>query len=175
MDGNQFFMGTAFAELAALQDEDAVGIAHSGEAVGDDDGCASHSDTLQRALDQGFGLVVDGGSGLVEDQHGRIFEYGTGNRDPLALPTGEFLAAFADDGVVAFGKLHDEIMGFGDFGSFFDLLIGGIKGAVGDILAHRAVEEENILADKTNRAAQIRHLQVAQIMPIEGDDPAWTS
>lgn len=58
-------------------------------------------------------------------------------------------------------------MGFGDLGGFDDLLIGGVEGAVGDILTYGAVEEENILADETDGFAQVFKLDVAEVVPVE--------
>ena len=142
-------------KLTTLEDEDAVGVADGGEAVGDDDGGAANGDLFERALDEGFGLVVDRGGGFVEDEDGRVFEDGARNGDALTLSAGELLSALADDGVVALRQGHDEVVRFGDLGGFDDLLVGGIEGAVGDVLADGAVEEIDVLADKADGAAQV--------------------
>ncbi len=162
-------MFAVFFELSVFEDEDAVGVADGGEAVGDDDGGAPDDDLFEGALDEGFGLVIDGGGGFVEDQDGRVFEDSSCYRNALTLSAAEFLSTFADDGVVALWQSHDEVVGFGDLGGFDDLLVGGVEGAVGDILTHGSVEEENVLADKADSFAQVFDLDVAQIIAVETD------
>ena len=60
-------------------------------------------------------------------------------------------------------------MRFGDLGGLDDLLVGGVEGAVGDVLADGAVEEIDILADEADGAAQVFEAQIAQVMPVETD------
>ena len=71
--GDEVVVFALFLELTAFEDKDAVGVADGAEAVGDDDGGAPDDDLFERALDEGFGLVVDGGGGFVEDQDGWVF------------------------------------------------------------------------------------------------------
>ena len=78
---DQLIVAALLDQLTALEDEDAVGVADGGQAVGDDDGGAANGDLFERALDEGFGLVVDRGGGFVEDEDGRVFEDGPRNRD----------------------------------------------------------------------------------------------
>lgn len=151
--GHQLLVPPLFAEPAAVQHKDAVGAAYRGQPVGYDDGGAVDHDALQGTLDGRFCLVVYGGGCLIQDEHWRVFEYGAGNGDALALAAGEFLAAFADDGLVAVGQFHDEVVCFGDFGRGYNCFHAGIEGAVGDVFAHGAMKEEDVLADKTDGLA----------------------
>ena len=96
-------MRAGFAQLTALEDEDTIGVTDRGEAVGNDDCGAAYSDSFHRSLDGGLGLVIDRGGGLIEDQNGRVLVHGPSDGDPLPLAAGKFLAALADDGVVALG------------------------------------------------------------------------
>ena len=64
---DKFIVFAVFFELTVFEDENAVGVADGAEAVGDDDGGAPDDDLFERALNEGFGLVVDGGGGFVED------------------------------------------------------------------------------------------------------------
>jgi hypothetical protein len=50
-------------------------------------------------LDQLLGFVIDAGSGLVEEQDGRIFKNDTSDGDALFLSYGKFYPAFPDLGV----------------------------------------------------------------------------
>lgn len=89
----------------------------------------------------------------------------------MALTAGELLTAFADDGVVAAGESEDELVGFGGAGGGFDFFGGGVGFAIGDVLADGAVEEEDILADKADCAAQGGVAEIGEGEAVEGDLP----
>jgi hypothetical protein len=67
---------------------DAVGLAHGGQAVGDDDHRAALADGLHVVLDDAFRLVVERAGGFVEDQDARVADQGAGDGDALALAAG---------------------------------------------------------------------------------------
>ena len=72
--------------LAFAQDDDAVGAADGGQAVGDDDGSSALHQPFQGLLDQHFCLSIDRGSGLIQDQDRGVFKDGAGDRQALFLP-----------------------------------------------------------------------------------------
>ena len=59
-------------------------------------------------------LVVERAGRLVEDQDARIGDQRAGDGDALALAARQAAAALADDGVVAFGQLEDEVVRAGE-------------------------------------------------------------
>ena len=73
------------------------------EPVRDDDAGALDEQSLEGLLDLAFGLGIDAGGGLVEDEDGRVFQQCAGNGDALFLADAELDAAFADFGGEAFG------------------------------------------------------------------------
>lgn len=72
--------------------------------MGDDQASAAAQQGLQGGLDELLGDGVQVRGGLVQDEDAGVFEDGPGDRDPLFLPAGEPVAAFADEGVVAVGS-----------------------------------------------------------------------
>lgn len=62
------------------------------DAFDHDDGGAALGHPSQRPLDGGLGLVVDGRGGLDQQQDGRVAQDGPGDRDALALATGQLRA-----------------------------------------------------------------------------------
>ena len=75
-DGEKLLVCARLAELAAVQNVDAVRMADGGEAVGDDDRGAVDRNALERPLDGGLGFIVDRRRSFVEHQNRGIGEYG---------------------------------------------------------------------------------------------------
>ncbi len=74
---------------------------HAREAVGEDQRGAALHQAVERLLDHGLALRIDGGQRLVEDQDRRVAQERAGDGDALALAAGEPHAALADDRLVA--------------------------------------------------------------------------
>src|SRR6185312_5912157 len=151
---DQRVMGAVFDQAPTLQREDAVGGAYRGEPVRDDQHRAPLGDLLHVLLDDAFALVVECAGRLIEDQDARIGDERAGDGDALALPAGQGRSAFADDGVVALGKLQDEIMRTREAGRRDDALHRHRGIGERDIVAHRAVEQHVLLQDHADLAAQ---------------------
>ncbi len=105
-----------FDDLAALDDDQAIGAAQRAQAVGDGDGGAAVDQVFQGRLDFALGFGVDRGGGFVEDQDARVDQQGAGDGDALAFAAGEGLAALADQRIVAVGQSQDEFVGAGGAG-----------------------------------------------------------
>ena len=144
-------------------------MADGGEAVGDHQRGALGGDSIEGALDRRFGFVVHRGGGFIEDQHRWVLEDGAGQGDALSLAAREPLAPFAHDRVVPLGQGLDEAGGLGQLCSPLDGGAGRIEAAVGDVLGHRAVEQEHLLAHQADGPAQIRQLQIPDRQAIEQD------
>ena len=136
----QILMGSPFSDPLAVDDDDLIGIPDGGKPVGDGDGGAVPGELLQAFLDVALTFIVQGAGGLIQDQDRRIFKEYPGNGDPLLLAAGKPCASLAHKGVVAVGKLHDEIMDAGLFGGGNDLLVGGPWFSVGDVFTDGAAE-----------------------------------
>ena len=96
---------------ALVHHHDAVGGADRRQAVGDDDRRAMLHQPVERVLDQPLAFGVERGGRFVEQQQRRIAQQRAGNGDALALPAGQARAAFAHEGVEAFGKRAQELLG----------------------------------------------------------------
>ena len=152
--GEEGGMMPFFHNAALIQDVDAVGTADGAEAVGDDDGGASHEEPIEGLLDLDFGDGVDIGGGFIQDQNAGGGEHGTGDADELALAEREIDAAFLNAGLVAIRQGADKIVGVGLAGDFLNLLLRGIRQTVADVLGDGAGEEEGHLRDDTDLAVQ---------------------
>src|SRR4051794_13909422 len=88
-----------FGDVAVLEDDDLVGVADGGEAVGDDEGGAAGHEVVEGVEEESLAFAVEGAGGFVQDEHGGVFEEGSGDGDALAFAAGEGGAPFAHDGV----------------------------------------------------------------------------
>src|SRR5690242_11676801 len=70
--GHQLRVRSLFDNATAVEDDDGVGEANSGEPVSDDEGGASAGKVAQRVDEGGFCMGVEGGCRLVEDQDGGV-------------------------------------------------------------------------------------------------------
>ncbi len=162
-------MGAALHHLASVDHGDLVGVNNGREPVGDHDHGALVGDALQRALDGRLGLVVHGTGGLVQHQDRRVLEQRPGQREALALAAGEAHAALAHRGVEPLGQRLDEVPGLGGARRLDDLGLGGVRLAVGDVVAHRALEQVDVLADQADGPAQRGQLELADRLAIDAD------
>ena len=161
--GQEGVVGAGGGDATLLHDQDLIGIADGGEAVGDDEGGASVDEVLEGELDEMLGFGIDRGGGIIQDEDAGIHEQDAGDGDALFLTAGEGDAALADQGVVALGALEDEFVRLGSFGGQDDLVIGGAGGAEGDIFADGIGEEGRFLEDDADLGAEGMEGGVADI------------
>ena len=83
---DQFVVRAEFDELAVVDDRDPIGTAHRRQPVGDDDRRATRHQPIERPLDDRLGARIEVARRLVEHQHRRVDQRGTGERDELTLP-----------------------------------------------------------------------------------------
>src|SRR5258706_13706486 len=69
---HQLGMAADLADLAVMQDDDAVGAANRRQPVRDRQTSAAAHDFFQSVLDQRFGLGIDSRRGLVHDENFRL-------------------------------------------------------------------------------------------------------
>ncbi len=160
-------MRAGFPDPAGLQDPDPVGVPDGRQAVRHDQRSAVAGGDQQGALDGRLRLVVHGAGRLVQDQHGGIAQQRPGECEALPLPAGQVHPALADDGAEPVGVLLDEFGGRSSLGGLPDLLVGGIRPAVGDVLGDRPREQEHVLRDIAHRAAQRVPVEVAHVPAVE--------
>src|SRR5437868_9766566 len=114
--------------------------------MGDEDSGASAHDLPEMVEDLVFGVGVDAGEGVVEDEDTRAAEQGAGDGGALLLPSRERDAALADGSVIAFGEAFDVLGDVGGFGGGFDVvqlrLAVFLRYAKGNVFADGVAEEE---------------------------------
>src|SRR6266700_839196 len=114
---DQLVVRAVLDDPAALKGYDAIDAADGRKSVGNDEHGPAFDDAPHVVLNDPLALVIKSARRLVENQNSRIHDQRTGDRDTLPRPTREAAAPLADDGVIAFGQLQDELVRAGERGS----------------------------------------------------------
>src|SRR5882724_4350157 len=168
----QLVVGSIFDEPPGLDGDDAVGMPHGRQAMGDDQHRPPGGDFPHIALDDVLALVVEGAGGFIEDQDSRVCHQRPRDRDPLALPARKARTALADDGVVSVRQAGDEFMGAGELGCGEHPLHAHAGIGERDVFADGAIEENVFLKDGANLPPQPCDVGHRQIDPIDQDAAA---
>ena len=126
---------------------------------------------LQQAAQGGVDLLLDAGvdrrGGVIEDEDVGIGEEGACESHPLALAARKGEAPLADDGVVAAGEGEDELVRFRGLGGGDHVVEGGVGDAESDVVPDRVGEEEALLEDHADLAAQGVEGDVAHVGVVD--------
>ena len=98
----QLPVGALLEHFASVHDDDAVGVSHGREPVGDDERGAPAQDAAQPLLDEHLGARVDRRGRLVEDEDRGVADDRARERDELPLTGRQRPAALADGRVEPF-------------------------------------------------------------------------
>ena len=123
--------------------------------MGDGKGGAIRDEALQGLLDLVLGLGVHRTGGFVQDEDARIADQGPGDRNALALAAREPAAALAHFSVVPVREVHDKPVRIGRARHRDDLLAGGFRPAVRDVLGDAAMEEQRLLQHDADLRPQL--------------------
>src|SRR6266852_84175 len=131
----EFVVRAALDDAAFAEDDNLVGVLHGGSAVRNQNGGAAVHDAAQARKNALFGLRVDAGEGIVENEDARVTDYGAGDGGALLLAAGQSDAALADNRFVFMGEALDVGIEAGDFGSLADLVEIVVGQTEGDVAA----------------------------------------
>ena len=149
-------MGSVLGEMSVVDDEDLVVFRDRCHPVGDRDRRTSMSDLLERVRDQALGSGVERRGCFVEEEHARIAQHCTRDRNALSLSTRQPAAALADHRVVPAGQGDDEVVQLRGTSRGFDLGVARARLPERDVLRDRRVEQKRLLEHDAELPAQRR-------------------
>src|SRR5438445_4307685 len=156
---------------ASVHDDDDVGVGDRRKPVGDHKAGPPAQEILQRLLNQLLAFRVQVAGRLIQDQDLGSRQDGPGDGQPLALPPGQLYSPFPDDRVVPLRQHGNELMGIGAPGGVEDLRVRGAMTAVGDVFAHRAIEQEHLLVDHRQELAVALEAELANVDAVDQNLP----
>lgn len=130
----QFFVRPGEDDGAFLYHDETVHMHHGREPMRDGDDRLPLHQPQERVLDEAFRFGIEARGRFIEYEDGRVFEYGAGNGDPLALAARELHAALAHECIEPFRVLADELVAVRLLRRFDDLVVGRILPAVADVV-----------------------------------------
>src|ERR1700728_1257520 len=94
---DKVIVGAFLDKTPVIERQDAVGKAHRGQTVGNNENCASYRDLRKIPLKDLLTLVIERARGLVENHYPRFGQQCAGDCNALALATGKAASAFGDN------------------------------------------------------------------------------
>ena len=137
--------------------------------MGHDEAGAALHHPGEGVLNPQLGAGVDGGGGLVQNQHRRQAQHHAGDAQQLLLALGQHAAVLADDGVIAVGQSADEGVGVGGLRGGDHLLVGGVGLAHDDVLPDGAGLQPGVLQHHAVGGAQAVARHVADVAALDAD------
>ena len=123
----------------------------------------------QLLLDDIFAARVHRAGRLVHDQDVGPAQQRARHRDRLALAARQAVAALADRQVVAFRVLADEVIDAGQLRCLQRVGIVGVGRGDGDVVAHRAAKQEQVLRHVADIAPEIDRVDLSNVGPVDHD------
>ena len=162
-------MGAFGDDAAAVHDDDAVSVAHGGEAVGDDQRCLAGHQAFEGVLDEAFAFAIERTGGFIEQQDGGIAQDGAGDGEALALAARQARAGFAEEAVDAIGELAQESVGMGGFSGGPDFGFGRVGAAIADVFEGAGGKDHGFLWHDGHAGADLFGVGGGERYAIEAD------
>lgn len=113
-------MSALFGDAAGRYDNNMVGVAYSGQLVGDDDSRPALRGPVEGFLDYTFGVGVKRTGRFIQQEDFGIRYEAAGDGNPLFLPAREQASPLSDPGIVSLWKADNEVMSEGLPGGVLD-------------------------------------------------------
>ena len=126
-------------------------------------------DTVERRLDEKFGLRIDGAGRLVQNDDARIFEDDARKGQKLFFACGKSFAALAEHGVVAVREPLRDAVAIDRLCRGDALFVRRFGRAVADIVEHRPFEDEGLLHQDADLLPEGVQRRVAHVDAVHHD------
>ena len=161
---NQFFIGPVLQNAPLIQQKNPAAVSDSGKTVGDDNPGAGKG--VQRFRDGLLRPVVQGGSGLVEDQDIRFVGDGPRDHDALFLSAGDAASALGDEGLHSHRHAPDVLGDAGQLRGFPGVRQTHPGRGDGDIVVNVSLKQTAVLAYGTDATPERMEVQSGEVLAV---------
>ena len=123
---------------------------------------------VHTAFDEKLGTGINGARRFIKDEYDRVADRRACNRNKLTLPLRKVRAVGFEHGIVALGKMRDEVVRVCNLCSFDAVIVARIKPAVTDILHDSTREKVRILKHHAERTPEVTLFDAAHIYAVIG-------
>src|SRR5882762_1126773 len=116
----KFVVRAQFDDTPAVQDGDTIGVANGRDSVGNEDGGPSLHDVPQVIENFIFGVGIDAGECVIQNQDPWVPDKRAGNGGSLLLSSRKGDATLSNHGEILFGKTLDVRRNVGRLGRFMN-------------------------------------------------------
>ena len=166
---DQIIMRTSLDDPPLLQDHDAVRIPDCRQSVGNDERCPALHQLIHTVLHDPLCTGVNGRGRLIQNKDRWIRDCSSRDCEQLSLALRQIGAVAVQHRVIALRKSSDKAVRICQLRSRVDFLVGRVKLAVTDIVAHRRCEQVGILKNDAQRPAKVRLLDLIDVDPVVAD------
>ena len=131
--------------ISVIHYKDHIRLSDRRQTVSHDKAGSALHHTGKGLLDVHLRSSVNGGRGLIQDQHRRKAEHDPGNTQKLFLSLGQPAAILCDHGIISLWQTFDKAVCMGCSGGCFDLFLRGIRFSHNDIVPDGPCPEPGIL------------------------------
>src|ERR1043166_2851292 len=165
----QRIMRADLCDAPLIDDDDLMRARHKRQPVTDDDDRAAVRDSAEMLLEDRFALGIERARRLVEDKDRRVVNQRAGNRETPALATRPGPRAFLPRCRITVRQPLDEFVRAGELSGADHLVKRCGRLGHRDVLADRGAKQEILLQDDADLGAQMRELELLQILPVDLD------
>ena len=160
-------MRAALGELSVIHHDDGIAVTHRAESVCDHHtGTAAPTDILD---DPVLRDRIKRACRLIHDEDGRVDRQCAGDLDPLTLTARQVHTVFLDHHIKPVGLIADKIIQAGIPRRIGDIRIRDLRIPHRDIIAQRAREQRDILADCRDAGVDDALRYLGQIGTVQTD------
>src|SRR6202007_1131569 len=145
----QFFMVAAFDDFSPLKHQNLVGIPNRRKTMRNHEAGATQQQPIQSLLNLAFSLRINARRCFIEQKHGRIFEYRSGNRNSLLFSNAKPDTALANPAIETMRQPRDEPIRVCRFERVPDVLLARVWSPEKQVFPKRPIEQKALLADKS--------------------------
>ena len=141
----QLAMGSLFHHPAIRENDDSICFFDGGKSVGNNEGSSSFHQFFQSYLYLSLCLIVQRGSGFIQNKNRSILEKSSSNSNPLFLTTRKLNPSLPYDAIITLGIIYNKLVSISCFCCCYDFAIRFFQTSVGYVIFNGVIKKNDFL------------------------------